>query len=254
MKNAVSLRPTYWASVSGGKDSLYMLKLIFEHPEKYPLDGVVHFELETDFPFIKNVIDYMESECKKHSVPFLRLRPRTPWGKLYDKYGYPTRVVRWCNSKYKLDCSRQLENLAVQSGKYVVYYIGFCADEIRRFKDTPTQIYPIAEFNIDEHVILQWAKTQPIFNGYYIYNRRCGCMLCPCSSYINHAYLYRYYPAEYARLMDLCKKSERERGYRTLSSKYGADYIDNIVKTKYTQKIEEIRRAYEIEKMLGVFE
>lgn len=31
MKNAVSLRPTYWASVSGGKDSLYMLKLIFEH-------------------------------------------------------------------------------------------------------------------------------------------------------------------------------------------------------------------------------
>lgn len=80
MKNAVSLRPAYWASVSCGKDSLYMLKLIFEHPEKYPIDGVVHYELETDFPFIKNVIDYMESECKKHGVPFLRLQPRTPWG------------------------------------------------------------------------------------------------------------------------------------------------------------------------------
>lgn len=254
MKNAVSLRPTYWASVSGGKDSLFMLKLIFEHLEKYPLDGVVHFELEVDFPFIKNVIDYMESECKKYGVPFLRLRPRTSWGELYTKYGYPSRRVRWCNNKYKLDCSRQLENLAVQSGKYVVHYIGFCADEIRRFKNTPTQIYPIAEFDIDEHIILQWAKTQPIFNDYYIYNRRCGCMLCPCSAYINFAYLYKYYPAEYARLMELCKKSERERDYSALSGKYNAEYIDNIVKTKYAQKIDEIRRAYEIEKMMGVFE
>lgn len=254
MKNAVSLRPTYWASVSGGKDSLYMLKLIFENPETYPIDGVVHFELETDFPFIKNVIDYMESECKKHSVPFMRIAPRVPWGELYDKYGYPSRVARWCNSKYKLDCSQQLENSAVQSGKYVVYYIGFCADEIRRFKNVPTQIYPIADFGIDEHIILHWAKTQPIFNDYYIYNRRCGCMLCPCSSYINFAYLYKYYPNKYAHLMGLCKKSERERGYTTLSGKYSAEYIDAIVKTKYAQKIDEIHKSYEIEKIMGVFE
>lgn len=254
MKNAVSLRPTYWASVSGGKDSLYMLKLIFEHPETYPLDGVVHFELEMDYPFIKNVVEYMETECKKHGVPFLRIKPRISWGELYDKCGYPNRIIRWCNSKYKLDCSRQLENLAVQSGKYVVFYIGFCANEIRRFKNVKTQIYPISDFGIDEHIILQWAKTQPIFNDYYIYNRRCGCMLCPCASYISHAYLYKFYPAEYERLINLCKSSERERGYKTLSAKYSAEYIDMIVKTKYARKIDEIRRAYEIEKMLGVFE
>ena len=39
MKNAIALRPTYWASVSGGKDSLYMLKVILSNLEKYPLDG-----------------------------------------------------------------------------------------------------------------------------------------------------------------------------------------------------------------------
>ena len=42
----IALRPSYWASVSGGKDSLYMLKLILNNPDKYILDGVCHFELE----------------------------------------------------------------------------------------------------------------------------------------------------------------------------------------------------------------
>ena len=45
-----------------------MLRLILAHPELYPLDGVVHFELEIDYPFIKDVIDHMEAECKKHSI------------------------------------------------------------------------------------------------------------------------------------------------------------------------------------------
>lgn len=61
MANDIVLRPSYRASVSGGKDSLLMLKLILENPDKYPLDGVVHFELEIDFPFIHNVIDYTDN-------------------------------------------------------------------------------------------------------------------------------------------------------------------------------------------------
>lgn len=85
MKNEIALRPSYWASVSGGKDSLYMLNLILHNLDKYPLDGVVHFELEIDYPFIKNVIDYMESECKKHGIRFMRIKPRQTWDELYHK-------------------------------------------------------------------------------------------------------------------------------------------------------------------------
>ena len=76
MKNEIALRPSYWASVSGGKDSLYMLNLILHNLDKYPLDGVVHFELEIDYPFIKDVIDYMESECERFGIPFIRIAPR----------------------------------------------------------------------------------------------------------------------------------------------------------------------------------
>ena len=144
MSNELALRPSYWASVSGGKDSLYMLNLILHNLDKYPLDGVVHFELEIDFLFIHDVIDYMEAECKKHGIRFVRIKPRKTWEELYYHEvvhkdgtkimrGYPTRKARWCNDRYKLDAKKQLEEWMKTLGFYVVIYIGYCADEESRF-------------------------------------------------------------------------------------------------------------------------
>ena len=97
--NKLILRPSYWASVSGGKDSLFMLKLILSKPEKYPLDGVVHFELEIDYPFIKNVIFYMKEECEKHGIRFVTIKPRQNFYELYEKFGFPIkpaqRIQHW---------------------------------------------------------------------------------------------------------------------------------------------------------------
>ncbi|MDY4655006.1 MAG: phosphoadenosine phosphosulfate reductase family protein [Eubacteriales bacterium] len=129
----LALRPSYWASVSGGKDSLFMLNLILHNLDKYPLDGVVHFELEIDYPFIKNVIDYMQSECERVGIRFLRIKPTKTWGELYEKYGFPTRVVRWCNEKYKLTAKKQLQEFMKTQGFYTVFYIGYCSDEEKRF-------------------------------------------------------------------------------------------------------------------------
>lgn len=122
-KNEIALRPSYWASVSGGKDSLYMLNLISHNLDRYPLDGVVHFELEIDYPFIKDVIDYMESECSKHGIKFLRIKPRRTWDESYHMIsksghmrGFPTRMSRWCNSDYKLDAKQQLDEFLKRGG------------------------------------------------------------------------------------------------------------------------------------------
>ena len=141
MKNELVLRPSYWASVSGGKDSLYMLNYILHNLDRYPLDGVVHFELEIDYPFIRNVVDYMESECNRFGIRFVRIKPRKTWEELFytinpktgHYYGFPTRTIRWCNSAYKLDAIRQLSEWLNSIGFYVVHYIGYCADEERRF-------------------------------------------------------------------------------------------------------------------------
>ena len=250
--NEIALRPSYWAIVSGGKDSLFMLNLILHNLDKYPLDGVVHFELEIDYPFIKNVIDYMQSECERFGIRFVRIKPIETWGELYGKYGFPSRVARWCNSKYKLSAKEQLDKFMKERGFYIVSYIGYCVDEEKRFSKRidlqKVERYPLVEENIQESTILEWAKTQPIFNHYYETQKRCGCMYCPMASFMNFAYLYKYYPENFAFMIDkmreteAVRKKELGRPFSCISSnsKYNADYLEKIVKTKWLKKLEEL--------------
>ena len=108
----LALRPSYWASVSGGKDSLFMLNLILHNLDKYPLDGVVHFELEIDYQFIKNVIDYMQSECERFGIRFVRIKPPKTWNELYEKYGF--KIVGERPNAFKLKDGRLLKEYFMQ--------------------------------------------------------------------------------------------------------------------------------------------
>lgn len=211
MKNEIELSKTYWASVSGGKDSLYMLAHILHNLDKYPLDGVVHFELEIDYPFIKNVIDYMERECTRYGIPFIRIKPQKSWFELLEKYGYPTRTYRWCNSKYKMTCRHQLDELMKKQNKKVICYIGYCANEVNRVdkRKNNDEIYPLYEMGVYEETIWNWAKKQTIFNDYYKYNKRCGCYNCPMQHMHNTKYNSVYYPDLYNEYMSLAEKSEK---------------------------------------------
>ena len=248
---ALALRPSYWASVSGGKDSLYMINLILHNLDRYPLDGVVHFELEIDYPFIHDVIDYMESECKRFGIPFYRIKPRTTWMELYEKRGFPNQVKRWCNKEYKLDAKIQLEKFLQSKGCYLVQYVGFCADEIKRTQSkTQTSkytknVYPLVEAGINEDTIHEWAKEQPIFNDYYKYNRRCGCMWCPMASFREHTYLLSYYPDKYTEMMKLALDSEKKREEKigtpvsawSSNPKYNTEYRDKRIREKYLPEL-----------------
>lgn len=243
----IALRPSYWASVSGGKDSLYMLYKILENPKKYPLDGVVHFELEIDYPFVKDVIDRMEKMCSHLDIPFLRIKPRKSWYELYKKYGFPTRKVRWCNGLYKLDCKKQLAKILADNGKYIVWYIGYCVDEDKRYKqrNDKCERYPLVEENIVEDEVWGWAKPNPIFNNYYKFNKRLGCMFCVMSSMSEQAYLLFYYPEKYFELMRLAKQTEFEVNVKTgraysiwsSNSKYNTEYRMKRIETKYLPEL-----------------
>lgn len=248
MANEMVLRPSYWASVSGGKYSLYMLNLILHNLNRYKLDGVVHFELEIDYPFIKNVIDYMESECNRFGIPFVRIKPRKTWKELYDKYMFPTKKARWCNDKYKLDAKKQLKEFLKSQGGRLICYVGYCVDEVARYKDRKNkdEIYPLVENNVNEDYIWEWAKNVPIFNDYYKFNKRCGCMFCPMRSLKNMAYLLKYYPSEYEEFIRLAKETEdfrvkelgRPFSVFSANPKYDATYRDNIVRTKWLPILE----------------
>lgn len=266
MKNEIALRPSYWASVSGGKDSLYMLDLILKNLDKYPLNGVVHYELEIDYPFIKDVVDYMESQCKSVGIPFMRFKPRKTWEEWYNtvyksdkhkgmRYGFPSRTYRWCNSKYKLDAKKQLDEWLKSLGCYTVMYIGYCADEVKRFSKREKERYPLVEFGINENEILAWAKKHPIYNNYYKTNTRCGCMYCPMASSVNKAYLYKYYPENFKYMIEKAREHEKEmsefygRPFSVFSSnaKYNADYQEKMAKTKWLEKLEDTEKENEDE-------
>lgn len=255
MENKPVLSKSFWASVSGGKDSLFMLLYILKHPNRYPLNGVVHYELEIDFTFIKNVIDYMEQECKKLNLPFLRIKPRKTWEEYYNTvspvsgkiWGFPTRKSRWCNSQYKLDGKKQLVELQKELGKEVYFYIGICSDEVNRIKENQNNIYPLYENGIPESAILKWAKTQPIFNNYYITSKRCGCMYCPLASRMNMAYLYKYYPEHFSYMIEKIRETEKIRSeelgrpFAVVDSNpnYNADYLEKVIKSKWLAKLNE---------------
>ena len=133
-----------------------------------------------------------------------------------------------------------------------MHYIGYCADEERRFNKRLTaqkvERYPLAENGITEDVIWEWAKTQPIFNHYYEVNRRCGCMYCPLAPRLSRAYLYKYYPDNFQYMIEKMRETEamRERvlgrPFSVISSnpKYNADYLENIIKTKWLKKLNEM--------------
>lgn len=244
MKYDLKLRPLHYACMSGGKDSLYMFGYVLSHPEKYPLDAVVHYELEIDWPWVKDVIDYMESECKKIGIPFYRIKPRTSWHELRKKYLIPSRIARWCNGKYKLDAEKQMVDFVRQQNCRPIAYIGFCADEEQRFKyelgdwNECDVCYPLAEEGIVEKDILEWAKGQKLFNGWYLHFKRQGCMFCPMISRKELAYMYLYYPDKYDEYAGYVKEYE-EALQRPYFNRYDWKYIEKNIKTKWVSMLED---------------
>ena len=150
---------------------------------------------------------------------------------------------------------KTLEEFLRGKGFYLVCYIGYCADEESRFAKRvdlqKVERYPLVEENIEESTILQWAKTQPVFNHYYETQKRCGCAFCPMSSKLNYAYLCKYYPDMFdfmikkMRETELIREQELNRPVSVTSSnsKYNADYLERIIKTKYILKLEELENV-----------
>ena len=236
-KYDIKLRPIHYACVSGGKDSLYMLGLILQNLDKYPLDYVIHYELEIDWTWTKAVVDKMETMCKSANIPFIRIKPRKSWMELYQKYDMPTRRARWCNSDYKLDAEKQMVKWIEEQNCRPIAYIGFCADEQRRFKyalgnwEKEIYCYPLAEEGIEEWQILEWAKKNPIFSDWYKYFQRQGCMMCPMLTRKELAYMCKYEHKAFEQYFEYV--SAYENKYDTYFWDKPCSQIKYVIETKW---------------------
>lgn len=251
----LSLRPIHYASLSGGKDSLYMLGVILANQNKYPLDLVVNFELEIEWDVSKRVVNSIEERCKSLGIPFMKIKPRKTWQELYEKYGFPNGVSRWCNKSYKLDCKTQLNQWIKSQNCRPLAYIGLCADEKKRFKydigDWKDQdvCYPLAEEGINESEVLKWARQQPIFEGYYDSLDRMGCKACPLASNIEWAYLLQKESKAYETAIRQIEETERmvaAKGRTYTFKKMTAKQFDKLIKTKWLKILENKQKYKQI--------
>lgn len=226
-----------------------MLGLILNNLDKYPLDAVAHYELEIDWGWVKDVIDEMEQKCKDAGIPFYRIKPRDSWYDLKKLYNFPSRVMRWCNSKYKMDAERQMVAWIESQDCRPVAYIGFCADETSRFKyqigewEKCDVCYPLAEEGIEEKTILEWARGQKIFQGWYMHFERQGCKLCPMVTRKELAYMLKYEPDTYAYYAQ-CVLEYEEHFQRNYFAKYYWHDVDRIVRTKWIPILEDEENQY----------
>jgi len=104
--------------------------------------------------------------------------------------------------------------------------------------------------NVEEMPEIDYIKRTvcTFIQDTYKTNKRCGCMYCPMSSYLNFAYLYKYYPENFRYMLEKMRETEelREkelgRPFSVISSnpKYNADYLEHIVKTKWLKKLNEM--------------
>lgn len=249
--NDLKLRPVHYASVSGGKDSLFMLGLILAKPEKYPLDLVVNFDLEIEWDIAKKVVRMMEEKCKDAGIKFIKIKPRRTWNELYERWGFPNGPGRWCNSSYKLDCKSQLNKWIKEQNCRPVAYIGFCADEVKRFKYNVGQedwriqdvCYPLAEEGISEKTILEWARKQSIFDGYYNVLDRMGCMACPMATMYEWAYFLKKEPEKYREAIAKIEETESVVAKKGRTYKFKgltAKQFDDRIRNKWLVKLNDV--------------
>lgn len=246
----LTLRPIHYACVSGGKDSLYMLNYILNHLDKYPLDYVVHYQLEIDWKWTKKVIDFMEDRCKQVGIKFIRIKPRKTWKELYEKYDIPTRKCRWCNSDYKLDAEKQMIKWIESQNCRPIAYIGFCADETQRFKyqlgewKKEQVCYPLAEEGITEGIVLEWSRTVDLFDNWYKHFTRQGCMLCPMLTRKELAYMCKYQNGCFEEYFELIEKYEKK--FNTYFWDKPWYQIKTVIETKWLSILEMEENQYTI--------
>lgn len=260
--SSVALRPIHYASVSGGKDSIYMLKVILANPQKYPLDMVVNFDLEIEHPVAHRVVDRIEEMCKRMGIVFWRIKPTRTWEEVFAKYGLPSRMVRWCNKEYKMTCDRQLRKWIKEQHCRPVAYIGLCSDEKKRHRydigswDAENAdcdlCYPLAEEGIEEWTVLSWAREQEMFEGFYRVQTRMGCRFCPCSNYLSFAYDMVHYPEEYKKFRERIIEREEKRGepWLRLNGGFWPEVEKNIVE-KYVPMVYRREKGSALERWLS---
>lgn len=209
------------ASVSFGKDSLYMLLRLIETGA--PLDEVVFYDTGMEFQAIYNIRDTVRPLLTEHGIIYTELAPDYAFlYKMFEKpvngrtngfhYGYS-----WCGGRCRwgtTDKLKALDRYAEQTG--AVVYIGIAADETARLakERKPYKRFPLADWGVDENTALQGcyaAGFEWLEDGYRLYDLldRVSCWCCANKNLQELRNIRHHLPTYWAKLKDLQSRTDR---------------------------------------------
>jgi len=201
--------PEQWASISGGKDSTYMMLWLIENNrtvEIIPnLKGFVcalirEYEEPDMIKHIYNLKDYAEKngyefiilENRNYIEPFMSEVVIQKNSNHYGKVrGFPLRNSPcWISRDWKVKLLDRFKNQReVISGKPIIQHIGYCIDEpspkrnqiihaYLKGSENPLIRYPLVDVGVTEEECLKRIKEKGLYCQTHLDYKRSGCWMC----------------------------------------------------------------------------
>lgn len=214
----------YIASVSWGKDSLYMLLRLIE--EGAPLNEVAFYDTGMEFQAIYNTRDRMLPTLAAHGIKYTEFHTKRPF--LYDMLEKPVNGKNgfhlgysWCGGCARWGTAGKQQTLDTNAKKYadqgynVFQYVGIAADEPKRIKRLPPQkIAPLVLWGVPEAECLQGCYERGfewLEGGFRLYDLldRVSCWCCANKNLKELRNIYIHLPEYWARLKEIQSRTDR---------------------------------------------
>ena len=206
----------FYVAFSGGKDSVVTLDLV-----KKALPGnafkVLFGDTGMEFPDTYETVDYIENECNRADIEFIRASSGRNPLESWRLFGPPATVSRWCCSVHKT--APQIIALREHTGK--TNFTGMAFVGVRAGESLARSEYdyvslgekhkgqyscnPILEWNSAELYLYIFRENLYLNKAYKKGNRRAGCLVCPRAAERNEYMCQAWYTSEFNSYIDVIK-------------------------------------------------
>lgn len=213
---------------SGGKDSQVVLDLVSRvlSPDEY-LVSFTDTDMEIPFTY-----DTVELTRKKYQIQYPELKFYTARSHeksvvMWEKFGPPSRLIRWCCSVYKTaPFARLMRELYTENVQpKLLVYEGVRADESSKRSRYERNANRVKHINITNcRVILYWNNTEVFLylfhrhidpnRGYKYGMARVGCSICPFASDWSEYVIRKVFPDLTKSYTDILEKYAKSMGVK----------------------------------------